>query len=87
MRLAAAVLLLLLLAPAASAETLTVESGDLHARVETDPWSMTFVDARGRPVAAESSGMRIGYRTSSGWAGEARAVSVTRDGAAVVAEL
>src|SRR5688500_8564986 len=86
-RLATAALMFLVLAPAASADTLTVESGDLQARVETDPWSLSFVDARGNPVAAESSGMRLGFRTQSGWAGATRAVSAARDGAAVMAEL
>jgi alpha-glucosidase (family GH31 glycosyl hydrolase) len=86
-RLAAAVLTLLLLPPVAAAETLTVESGDLRAVVETEPWSLTFVDARGRPVAAEAGGMRIGFRTDTGWAGATRAVSAAREGDAVVAEL
>jgi alpha-glucosidase (family GH31 glycosyl hydrolase) len=81
------VLLLLLLPSAAQAETLTVESGDLRAVVETDPWSLSFVDGAGQPVASESAAMRIGFRTQAGWAGATRAVSVAREADAVVAEL
>jgi alpha-glucosidase len=87
-RLAAAAVILLALAPAAAADTLTVGSGDLTARVETDPWALSFVDADGREVVAESDGMRIGYRTPNGdWAGATRAVSAAREGNAVVAEV
>ena len=54
-----------LLAPAAHAETVTVGSGDLRAQIETDPWSLSFVDADGREVVGESRAMPIGYRTST----------------------
>ena len=78
MRVALAVpILLALLASPASAETLTVESGGLTAIVETDPWSLRFVDADGDEIVAESPGMRIGFRTSMGWAGATRATSAT----------
>jgi sulfoquinovosidase len=80
-------ILLALLAPPAAAETLTVESGDLTAIVETEPWSLRFVDAGGEEIVAESPGMRIGFRTPMGWAGATRATSATRDGAAVVADV
>jgi alpha-glucosidase (family GH31 glycosyl hydrolase) len=85
----AVVLSLLLFAPAgpASAETLTVGSGDLRAQVETDPWSLSFVDAAGHEVLAESPAMRIGFRTAAGWMGAAGPATVTRDGDAIVAEV
>ncbi len=87
MRLAAAALTLLLLAPAARAEVVTVGSGDLRAQIETDPWSLTFLDAEGDTVVAESPAMRLGYRTDMGWAGATKATSVARDGPALVAEV
>ena len=89
MRLAAAVLLLLLLAlaPAARAETVTVGSGALRAQIESDPWSLSFVDEAGRQVAAESRAMPAGYRTSTGWFGATGTASITPDGDAVVAEV
>ena len=71
----------------ADAEVITVGSGALRAQVETDPWSITFVDADGREVAAESPGMPIGYRSSTGWAGASRAAEVVRDGDALVAQV
>ena len=79
--------MLLMLAPAAAAETVTVESGALSARIETDPWSLAFLDARGREIVAESAGMRLGFRTSNGWAGAVRASSTAREGDAVVAQV
>ena len=87
MRLAVLALTLLLLAPAARADTLTVESGDLRAVIETEPWSLAFVDADGRAVAAESGAMRIGYRAATGWSGATRALTAAREGDAVVAEV
>ena len=87
MRLAVCALTLLLLAPAARAETLVVGTGDLRAQIETDPWSLSFVDDDGQEVAAESRAMPIGYRAAAGWAGASRATSVVRDGDAVVAEV
>ena len=78
---------LLLLAPGARAETVTVGTGDLRAQVETDPWSLAFVDASGREIFGESRAMPIGYRTATGWVGATRATSVVRDGQAVVAEV
>ena len=69
-----------MLAPAARAETVTVGTGDLRAQIETDPWSLSFIDADGREVAGESRAMPIGYRTATGWAGATKAVSVVRDG-------
>jgi alpha-glucosidase (family GH31 glycosyl hydrolase) len=86
-RFALCALTLLLLAPVARADVVTVGTGDLRAQLETDPWSLTFVDARGEAVVGESDAMPIGYRTSSGWAGASRAVSAVRDGRDVVAEV
>jgi alpha-glucosidase (family GH31 glycosyl hydrolase) len=86
-RLAVCALTLLLLAPAARAETLIVGTGDLRAQVETDPWSLSFVDPDGHEVAAESRAMPIGYRAAAGWAGATRATSVVRDGDAIVADV
>ena len=87
MRLALCALTLLLLAPAARAEVVTVGTGDLRVEIETDPWSLSFVDADGREVVAESRAMPIGYRTAMGWAGATRALSIVRDGPAAVAEV
>jgi alpha-glucosidase (family GH31 glycosyl hydrolase) len=85
----AALLLIVLLAavPAARAETVTVGTGDLRAQIETDPWSLAFIDPSGREVAGESRAMPLGYRTATGWAGATKAVSVVRDGPAIVAEV
>jgi len=80
-------LALLLLAPAAHADVVTVRSGDLRAQVETDPWSLEFIDTDGREVVGENPAMPIGYRTSTGWAGASRAVSTMRDGPDLVAEV
>jgi alpha-D-xyloside xylohydrolase len=80
-------MLLGLLAPAAQADVVTVGSGELRAQVETDPWSLAFIDADGRAVFGESRAMPIGYRTSTGWAGATRAVSTMRDGPDLVAEV
>jgi alpha-glucosidase (family GH31 glycosyl hydrolase) len=82
-----AALIVLLFAPAAHAETVTVGTGDLRAQIETDPWSLAFVDASGREVFGESRAMPIGYRTATGWAGATKAVSVVRDGPAIEADL
>ena len=71
----------------AHAEVVTVGTGDLRAQVETDPWSLAFIDAAGDEVAGESPAMPIGYRTATGWAGASRATSVIRDGPALVAEV
>src|SRR5829696_7461123 len=84
-RLATAAVLTLLLPGAAAADTVEVRSGALRAHVETDPWSLRFLDSAGREVVAESPGMRIGYRTSTGWAGATSAASASRDGEAIVA--
>jgi alpha-glucosidase (family GH31 glycosyl hydrolase) len=80
-------MMLLLLVPTARAETITVGSGDLRAQVETDPWSLAFVDASGNEVLAENPAMPLGQRTTTGWAGATRATSVMRDGAALVADV
>jgi alpha-glucosidase len=87
LRFALCALLVLLLAPAAHADIVIVGSGELRAQVETDPWSLEFIDADGRVVAGESRAMPIGYRTATGWAGAARAVSTGRDGPDLVAEV
>jgi alpha-glucosidase (family GH31 glycosyl hydrolase) len=87
-RLAVAAAGLCFCAPAvAQAETVTVGSAAVRAQIETDPWSIKFVDADGRVVAAESRGMPIGYRGSMGWAGATRATEVLREGDAVVAQV
>jgi alpha-glucosidase len=80
-------MLLLLLVPSARADLVTVGTGDLRAQIETDPWSLTFIDARGEDVVGESDAMPIGYRTSAGWAGASRVVSAVRDGPDIVAEV
>src|SRR5688500_3067197 len=79
--------MLLLVVPAARAELVTVGTGDLRAEVETDPWSLAFIGPEGDLVAGESRAMPIGYRTAAGWSGATRAVSVVRDGPALVAEV
>src|SRR5688500_15500039 len=78
--------MLMILAPVARAETVTVGSGALRAQVESDPWSLSFVDEDGR-VVAESRAMPVGYRTSTGWSGATGAATLVRDGDAVVAEV
>jgi alpha-glucosidase len=80
-------MLLALLAPAAQADVVIVGSGELQAQIETDPWSLEFIDADGREVFGESPAMPIGYRTSTGWAGASRVVSMVRDGPDLVAEV
>ena len=80
--------IVLVLAPAAAhAETVMVGSGSLRAQVETDPWSLTFVDQAGREVVAESRAMPVGYRTSTGWFGANGTATLVRDGEAIVAEV
>ncbi len=80
-------LTLLAVLPAAQAETVVVGSGALRAQVETDPWSLSFVDGAGRDLVAESRAMPAGYRTSTGWSGATGSASLVRDGEAVVAEV
>ncbi|HYH58698.1 MAG TPA: TIM-barrel domain-containing protein [Thermoleophilaceae bacterium] len=87
MRLILAVLALLLVVPVARAETYAIGSGDLRARVESDPWSLAFVDADGEVVVDEASAMPLGVRTATGWAGAVRATSVARVDGALLAEV
>jgi alpha-glucosidase (family GH31 glycosyl hydrolase) len=79
--------MLLTLASAAQAETVTVGSGGLRAQVESDPWSLEFLDREGDKVLAESRAMPVGYRTSSGWFGATGPAPLVRDGETVVAEV
>ena len=83
MRATLAVLLLLLLAPAA-ARAETVDAGALGGSVDDQTGLIAF---SGGSALAESATERLGFRTPAGWFRATRALSVRRDGAAVVAEL
>jgi alpha-glucosidase (family GH31 glycosyl hydrolase) len=75
----AALVVALLLVPAASAAQ--VEAGPLQARTTDDPWSLAFTDRGGRTVLAEAPGTgsgstgRLGFRTALGWFRATRVVA------------
>jgi sulfoquinovosidase len=75
------------LAASAEARTVTVTSGDLTARVQTNPWHVTFLDRGGHVLLSESAGRSgrhpgaLGVRTAAGWTHARRAISVQRVGA------
>ena len=75
------------MAAPAAAETFTVTSGDLRAQIESEPWSLEFIDEDGREVVAEAGGMRLGFATPTGWAGASGPATVTAEGAGIVAEV
>jgi alpha-glucosidase (family GH31 glycosyl hydrolase) len=75
------VLATLLLVPA-TARAATVDAGSLRAEVDEATGALRFGD-----VLAEAPAERLGFRTPAGWFRATRATAVTRDGAAVVAEL
>jgi alpha-glucosidase (family GH31 glycosyl hydrolase) len=58
-----------------------VDAGKLRAEVQRDPWSLTFVDKRGRNVLAEAPGTgtgeigALGFRTDDGWFRATRVLS------------
>ena len=76
--------------PAPAAET--VAAGPIEARVDLDPWHLELVQPNG-PTLAEhrSTGTAptgtLGFRTSTGWWHATRALSSSRDGSALTAEL
>lgn len=59
----------------------SVAQGALVARVESEPWRLSFVDDGGRVVLAEATGRgagpvgSIGFRTASGWVHATRVLS------------
>ncbi|HEV2812647.1 MAG TPA: TIM-barrel domain-containing protein [Solirubrobacteraceae bacterium] len=81
MRPAIVALLVILLAPAA-ARAATVDAGELRAEVDDASGALRFGD-----LLAEAGAHRVGFRTATGSFRATRALSVTRDGAAVVADL
>ena len=77
----------------ASAETLTVESGNARVSVGTQPWRIVFAGGDDNAVLTESglTGDQrpgaLGFRTELGWAHALRAVEADKEGEAVVATL
>jgi len=67
-------------APAGAAEV--VDAGALRARVDAEPFSLTFEDAAGRPVLAAG---QLRLRTATGDSRSTRATELRRDGEAVEA--
>jgi sulfoquinovosidase len=82
-RAALAAVLLLALAPVA-ARAEGVDAGALRGEVDAQSGAVSF---GGDATLAEAAAQRLGFRTAAGWFRATRAVSVARDGAAVVAEL
>ena len=80
------VAVVLAFAPAAArAATEEVSAGAIKAEVQTDPWSLSFVDASGRPVLQEQAANgtrpgRLGFELGGTWFGATRATDVRRDG-------
>ena len=77
-------------APVAAAET--VGSGPIAATVDLDPWHMVFTQPGGPSLAEhrstdQSATGSIGFRTQTGWWRALRAVSSSRDGDVLTAEL
>lgn len=81
----AAVALLMLAAPGASAQE-SVVSGPLSATVEGNPWHLSFVGAAHSPGLREDSGTgtgptgRLGFLTPGGWRRVTHVVSSKRNG-------
>ena len=79
--------------PVTAAADETVDSGSLRAVVQADPWRVLLRDAAGRTVLGESAVASngpagpLGFRTATGWVHATRAISVRRDGPAVLATL
>lgn len=77
-------LLLVAVPAAAQAGTLVVRSGDLEARVATDPWRMSFADLQGRVLVQASTGRgaspagALGARVGSHWIHATRALATRR---------
>jgi Galactose mutarotase-like len=71
---------------AAQGRTLVVRSGDLEARVQTDPWRMTFAEERGGVLLEESAGRgaspagALGARVGARWIHATRALEARRAG-------
>ncbi|MGI8460508.1 MAG: TIM-barrel domain-containing protein [Solirubrobacterales bacterium] len=89
---AIATVLMLVIAPSASAET-AADTGALRAEVDADPWRLTLTDESGAAVLAEHPGTdtrasgTVGFRTGSGWQHATRVLSSRRNGGAYLAEL
>ena len=74
---------------ARAAAPLEVRSGGLTARVQADPWRVSFTDARGRTVLEEGLGPAgrpgpVSFRTALGWARARRVLAARREGGALV---
>ncbi|HEX2086001.1 MAG TPA: TIM-barrel domain-containing protein [Solirubrobacteraceae bacterium] len=72
-----------LLALTATARAEGVDAGALRADVDATSGAVRFGDG----LLVEAAAQRLGFRTAAGWVRATRALSVGRDGAAVVAEL
>ena len=79
------VLALALAAAPAAAET--VEAGALRADVDGASGALRITTASGDEVLSEAAVQRVGFRTALGWSRATRALTVRRDGPAVVATL
>lgn len=81
------------LGPAPATAAVTMASGSLRAVVQEDPWRVVLLDAEGRTVLSESLAPSDGpagalaLHTATGWSHATRALSVRRDGEAVLATL
>ncbi|HEV3001996.1 MAG TPA: TIM-barrel domain-containing protein [Solirubrobacteraceae bacterium] len=80
---AAALAAVALLALPGAARGETVDAGELRASVDPASGALRFGDG----LLVEAASRRLGFRTALGWHRATRALSVERDGAAVVAEL
>jgi alpha-glucosidase (family GH31 glycosyl hydrolase) len=81
------------LALPAAASAATADAGALRARIQTNPWQLSFVDRSGRPVLSEHPGTgtgpsgTLGFSTAAGWFHATRVASVERSGGEFVAHV
>jgi alpha-glucosidase (family GH31 glycosyl hydrolase) len=53
--------------PGAAEASTVVDAGSLRARVASDRWGLTLVDARGRTVLAEDPAQALGFQSGGTW--------------------
>jgi alpha-glucosidase (family GH31 glycosyl hydrolase) len=71
---------------AAEASTV-VDAGSLRARVASDRWGLTLVDARGRTVLAEDPAQALGFQSGGSWHRATVVISATSRSHGYSAEL
>ncbi|HYH58084.1 MAG TPA: TIM-barrel domain-containing protein [Thermoleophilaceae bacterium] len=70
---------MLALGVAETAQAVELRSGPLTATVEADPFRISF-GGEGHPTLTQADGLKLGYRSATGWQRARRASQIQRDG-------